>query len=241
MGKTGVGKTILLNSLCGTSHKTDQAVGSVTQNLFRNDVNCGGYPFSLIDTPGTDSQTEAYKHAYLLKEALTSCNINTIFIVISFDNRFERMFDTYLEIEQYVCKNDAKIVVMVSHWDMSNNPTRHFREICNLFDDYCSNIICYFQRSASSQVANLMYDCISNMDGTKLEILDDDFFLKFNICGIKGQMKKAFEEYKRKADLLHKECADIIPAVPLSERDDVLPMLIVEFKNQLDLLLEELT
>jgi hypothetical protein len=32
----------------------------------------------LIDTPGTDSSSEAYKHAILLREGLTATEINTI-------------------------------------------------------------------------------------------------------------------------------------------------------------------
>ncbi|CAF3581825.1 unnamed protein product, partial [Rotaria sp. Silwood2] len=82
MGRTGTGKTTLTNALCGTKHAAGEGAGSITRNLYRNDVNCGEYTFSLIDTPGTDSSTETYKHAFLLREALTATKINTIFIVI---------------------------------------------------------------------------------------------------------------------------------------------------------------
>ncbi|KAG4069926.1 hypothetical protein HA402_015150 [Bradysia odoriphaga] len=82
VGETGAGKTTLANKLCNTCHTAGAGRGSVTQNLFRNDVSIGMNAFSLIDTPGTDSSTGAYKHAVLLREALTATGINTIFVVI---------------------------------------------------------------------------------------------------------------------------------------------------------------
>jgi len=85
MGQTGAGKTTLSNKLCGTQHKSGAAKGSVTKELYRNDVSYGQYPFSLIDTPGTDSSTEPYKHAILLREGLTAKKINTIFLIIKYD------------------------------------------------------------------------------------------------------------------------------------------------------------
>jgi predicted GTPase len=39
MGKTGVGKTTLINGLCGRKHAAGEGKDSVTRNLYRNDVN----------------------------------------------------------------------------------------------------------------------------------------------------------------------------------------------------------
>jgi predicted GTPase len=163
----------LVNGLCGTKHAAGEGRGSVTRNLFRNDVSWGEYAFSLIDTPGTDSSTETYKHAYLLKHALTATKINTIFIVIKYDGRFDKMIDNYFEVEQPVKNNANKIVVMVSYGDQSKNPEKSFKEICKLFEEECPNVvnlIFYSEGSSKPQIANLMYNCISNMKEERLDI-----------------------------------------------------------------------
>ena len=102
MGKTGAGKTTLCNKLCGTDHKNGSARGSVTVELFENFVNVGDYAFRLIDTPGTDSQVDTFKHALLLREALTCTAVNTIFVVIKYDGRFDNMVKTYYDLEMAV-------------------------------------------------------------------------------------------------------------------------------------------
>ena len=98
VGKTGAGKTCLYNKLCGTDFDSGAGKGSVTRKLCRHDVIHGVNPFLLIDTPGVDSKEETVKHAILLKEGLTATEISTIFIVLKFDNRFERLFDQYVEV-----------------------------------------------------------------------------------------------------------------------------------------------
>ena len=67
MGKADVGKSTLVNKLCGSTHATGSDRSGVTQNLFKNTTNCGAYSFQLLDTPGTDSNIDTYKHAYLLE------------------------------------------------------------------------------------------------------------------------------------------------------------------------------
>ncbi len=81
-----------------------------------------------IDTPGTDRSTEPYKHAILLREGLTATKINTIFLIIKYDTRFEKMTENYSRDELPVCKYGKKIVVMISHWDQSKNPQSDFNK-----------------------------------------------------------------------------------------------------------------
>ncbi|CAF1334831.1 unnamed protein product [Rotaria sp. Silwood1] len=245
MGRTGAGKTTLVNALCGTRHESGAGKGSVTRNLFRNDVGNGENAFSLIDTPGTDSSIETYKHAFLLREALTATKMNTIFIVIKYDSRFDKMIDNYFELEQPVYNYGNKIIVMISHWDQSKEPEKDFREICELFQDECTNInniIFYSEQSSKIEVANLMYTCISNMEEEKLEIKDEDFFLQFNICQMKSQMKVSLTHYQKKANLLSQEYTELINSVKsesVEDKDEVLHMTIVQFKNEMETLLQE--
>jgi hypothetical protein len=46
--------------LGGTKHTCGAGLGSITRNLYRNDVNSADNSFSLIDTPGTNSTTEMH-------------------------------------------------------------------------------------------------------------------------------------------------------------------------------------
>jgi hypothetical protein len=199
----------------------------------------------LIDTPGTDSPSEAYKHAILLREALTATEMNTIFIVIKYDGRFKNMIDDYFEVEQPVYKYRSKIVVMISHWDHSKNTENNFKEICQLFEEECSyvpNLIFYSERSSVIEIANLMYSYISNMKEEKLEIMDEDFFLKFNIYEMKSQMKISFKEYQSRANLLVQEYTELIKSVQSAStenKDGILHMTIVKFNNDMETFLQE--
>jgi predicted GTPase len=245
MGRTGAGKTTLVNGLCGTKHAAGEGRGSVTRNLFRNDVSWGEYAFSLIDTPGTDSSTETYKHAILLREGLTATKINTIFIVIKYDGRFEKMIENYLEVGQPVYNYTRKVVVMISYGDQSKNPQNSFKEICELFQEECpnvTNLIFCSERSSKTQIANLMYNCISNMEEEKLDINDTDFHLNFNIHQMRSQMKISFGQYQKKADLLVQEYTELINSVKsasVEDKDEVLHMTIVKFKDEMETLLQE--
>ncbi|CAF3155956.1 unnamed protein product, partial [Rotaria sp. Silwood2] len=245
MGRTGTGKTTLTNALCGTKHAAGEGAGSITRNLYRNDVNCGEYTFSLIDTPGTDSSTETYKHAFLLREALTATKINTIFIVIKYDSRFDKMIENYFEVEQPVYNYGSKIVVMISHWDQSKNPQNSFKEICGLFHDECpsvTNLIFYSEQNCKAEVANLMYGCMSNMKDEKLVIKDEDFFFKFNIYEMKNRIKISFGEYRKRANLLVQEYTDLInsaKSASVEDKDEILHMTIVKFKDEMETLLQE--
>jgi hypothetical protein len=40
------------------------------------------YPFTLIDTPGTNSEDEKFKNTIFLTEAFTCLPINAIFVII---------------------------------------------------------------------------------------------------------------------------------------------------------------
>ncbi|CAF4964825.1 unnamed protein product, partial [Rotaria sp. Silwood1] len=88
IGRSGAGKTTLINAICRTQHELSTRKGSISRNLYRNDVGCGRNMFSLIDMPEIDSSPVTYKHTFLLREALSATKINTIFIVIKYDSRF---------------------------------------------------------------------------------------------------------------------------------------------------------
>lgn len=101
IGKTGVGKTTIYNLLCNTSHATTYSKGSLTFEIRKNDVSHGHRSFELVDTPGVDSSEMPIQHALLIKEALTHCPLNAIFVLIPFDPRpGDKMLDYFDETVQ---------------------------------------------------------------------------------------------------------------------------------------------
>ncbi|CAF1365637.1 unnamed protein product [Adineta ricciae] len=241
MGRTGAGKTTLVNALCGTDHKSGAGAGSVTRELYRNDVVHGQHTFSIIDTPGTNSSSETYKHAFLLRQALTSVKINTIFIVTKYDCRFDTMLENCYEVERPVFDYEQKIVVIVSHWDQSKEPEKDYPQICALFEDYCSSIIFYSDKMPIDQLVESMYTFLSNMVAEQITITDEEFFLKFNVAEIKLQIKDSVNQYRKKADAVFTEYSNLVVSAksqPKEEQDEILHVVIVEFKNEMESLLQ---
>ena len=242
MGRTGAGKTTLFNKICNTSRKAGEGGSSVTRDLFVHDISYGDYAASIIDTPGTNSREEAYKHAFLLRAALTAKPLNAIFVIMKFENRFDLMVDFFLEQQEFVYKYDKKIVLMISHWDMAKDPISSFKEICEKFDGICSNIIAYSEKSDTKTLANYMFACASNLPSETLDIPKEDFFLRFNVADMKAKILKEFRMFKKEAEYLsqdyHSGIADL-SGLPPSEKNEIIRLVIIQFKNDLDQMLEE--
>jgi predicted GTPase len=97
MGEVGSGKTTIFNKVCNTAHAAGWSLDSLTRGLSIHDSAHSFYPFTLVDTPGTNSNAEQIKHAILLKEAFTCQPINAIFAVIPNHNRPSLMLETFDE------------------------------------------------------------------------------------------------------------------------------------------------
>lgn len=245
VGPTGTGKTTLSNKLCSTEHEAGSGKGSVTQNLYKNDACHGFDPFYLIDTPGTDSRIDTLKHAILLREALSASPINTVFVVIKYDTRFDRMVQAFMNQPTELFRN--KIVVMISHMDQSENPEHAFKEICATFDDFgleIANIIFFSNKNSVSLIAILMYECMSLMTCEKLQISDEEFHLKFNLFqGFKGQMNRHLKNHQNEVNIILKDYNDLVASIfqeeqNIEDKDHMLHMAIVGFRNDLDTLLD---
>lgn len=87
MGEVGSGKTTLFNKVCDTHFEAGWSENSLTRGLFIHDSANSFYPFTLIDSPGTNSTVEPEKHAILLREAFTCQPINAFFVLIPNHNR----------------------------------------------------------------------------------------------------------------------------------------------------------
>lgn len=170
-GFCGSGKTTLYNKLCNTKRVAKAGFESVTRDLCLDSIAYGQNPMDLIDSPGNNSTVEAYKHAYLLHACLTSKLINTIFIVMKYENRFADFLKILDYQLQFLQKYEKKIVVMISHWDHASNPLEEFPIICQGFYEYeISNIICFSDKGDNDELADIMHSCASNMEPEKIDI-----------------------------------------------------------------------
>ena len=163
-GKTGVGKTTIVNNLCGTNHAVDDSGISITRELFCNTVNCGNNSFELVDTPGTDSSEEIYHHSFLLWSALTTKKFNTIFVTVKYD-RCQRVLKDLIQ-QMNMFKGFAhKVVVLLTYWDVPTNCEKSKLDIISTFDKakIPNNIIFCSNKSNVDELSNVMYSCISQM------------------------------------------------------------------------------
>jgi GTPase Era involved in 16S rRNA processing len=126
MGEVGCGKTTIFNKVCDTNFEAGWSADSLTRGLVLRDSAHSYYPFTLIDTPGTNSTTEAAKHAILLKEGFTCQPVNAIFVVIPNHNRPSQMLEKFDDTCQPILSKNYKhlIVLVVSHFDSCTNPNK---------------------------------------------------------------------------------------------------------------------
>ncbi|CAF1286436.1 unnamed protein product [Adineta ricciae] len=234
--------------LCGTNHESGSGRQSKTRQLFENPVNCGSYPFKVVDTPGVDSQVDTFKHAVLLKEALTGTPINTIFFVIKYDSRFDNILLDYLKLLTPVEKYSHKIVVMISHIDLSKSSNSDKKEINDVFKeeypDKSFNFIFYSEKDDRSEIADIMHSYLFKMPAETLQISDEEFNLNFNIYEMKAKIKAAYDKFLRETKQIEDDYTNLIKDLNKSdintqEKDEILHMSIVSFKNELEALTEQ--
>lgn len=129
MGACGNGKTSLMNNICGTVHDVGEGLHSKTRNITCERV---AYlelsKFRVYDTPGTTSHEEVPKHASLLKASLTHRPVNVIFINIKYDSRGIDFIQDMQSQTYMVDRYSDHVVYLVSHVDVSDNPTKLIAE-----------------------------------------------------------------------------------------------------------------
>jgi small GTP-binding protein len=241
MGNIGVGKTTLFNSLCGTQHIAEESEGSLTQNLYFHSVSLGNFAFNLIDTPGFNSLFSRRKLSIQIRHSLTTKELNTIFVILPFQSRYQLMLQEFFEIERIITKFNEKIVIMISKFDFCQNKEQAITLTFELFKNngIKNNIIFFSQNSDKFELSELMYSCMSVMKSEKLSIDDEEFFSKFHINEPNYTLDKAFENYKNILNKIYKDFSDQLNVIKsekltIQEREDKLHFLNISFRNEIE-------
>ena len=243
IGQAGTGKTALLNKLCGTSKKSGKGP-PITKELTCISTNCGRYPFNIVDTPGTDSDEERYKHASLLYHAVTTKPYNAILALIGFDDRYYRMVESYKSIIKPYRKYEKNALILVSRFgenpdeDPDFNPRQYRDDIIKKFEsnDIYNNIIFYSKQPECDRedLANMIYGSISRMSPIKMDISREDFNFAFDayipdkeFSDVKEECDEAMYDIKREFVALAKQYTND------PKRDDILQYLLLEIEDRL--------
>ncbi len=182
MGERGTGKTTLASELSKIHPSQSQKLISVEGRDNYYLVNQEKYSFVLIDASGHEDP-EALQKLTQSGSIGRQNKVKTVFLVIKYDTRFERMMTSYFSIQESAEKYADKFVVMISHADYSKSPEDDFKEICELFEEECPNIvnfICYSDQHLNGELADLMFSCISNMKSDLLILVEDKSALNDN-------------------------------------------------------------
>ena len=246
MGRIGDGKTTVKNMLCGTNHEAGVAENSMTRKLFINTVSCGDDAFDIIDTPGTESNKDRLGHAYVLWNGLIARPLNTIFILMKYESRYDLLVRKYEDSIKPIDNYEQKVVILISHLDLAENPNEEFTKICKSFEDQqiSANIIFYSKESDKNELSNLIYSCLSNMPQNQLVITEIDFFEKFDLAHIPElrDMRKKYQKCKteiNKKSQSFNQALSSIDSIPVEEKDEWLHCSIVSHSNHLRSLLED--
>ncbi|CAF1286455.1 unnamed protein product [Adineta ricciae] len=155
IGEKGAGKTTLVSGL----YKLHPVDRRVLNTIEKKD---NYYPIcqqmnSVVLIDGSEEEN--------VEQIWESTEISVVFLVIKYDTRFERMLTSYFTNEEQIEKHSAKVIVMFSHWDHSKDPEKEFEDICEFFEEECSNIlnlICYSDQNMNEELVDMIFRCISH-------------------------------------------------------------------------------
>jgi len=245
MGNTGSGKTTLLNMLCETDHLVSASGSSATRDLFKEAVEHGDKPFSLVDTPGIDSDEEVYKHAYLLKCAYEAMPYNAIFLVLRYDTRGDRIRECIKEQTKFINKYMDNVVLMFSTCDVVKKKDRSKAEenIATIVQaNKIKQAIMYSYKSSLTDLSNAMYSCMSNNSKIKIEVTAEEFFTKFKIWAAEKDLNAAYADFKEKAESMLNDYLDLVK-VSQKESDmdtnNLIQAAAINLTNELDSIIDE--
>lgn len=157
----------------------DRGVGKTTLVSGLSKLSCSEF-FVLIDASGCEDAgaTQKLIHTYGISD---QTRISAVFLVIKYDNRFERMPDSYFAMEDELQIYADRIVIMVSHFDYSKSPEKDQISIREVFEEECpnvKNVRCYSDQAIDAKLANFMNNCISTLNGNPAIIDEQKSFMQ---------------------------------------------------------------
>ena len=135
LGDRGVGKYKILQKLQAKIKIENEQI-----NIYRINYE-NRYSFDLIKCLGTDRLQNSVNDVEKIRLSLISYPINSIFIVMKLDTRFERMIDLYMETESLVERYKERIVIIIINPDSWRNHEDISKSLQEGFKEYCQNII----------------------------------------------------------------------------------------------------
>lgn len=246
VGKTGAGKTTLINQLCDLDRKA--GVGESQTRDISLCLVAHGDAFAIIDTPGTDADEDVYKYSFLLYHALTTKSMHGIFLVVKYENRHSKIVNAYTDLKAMLPESCSRnLFLIITFWDEATKPTLEYSEILRRFADVnvsADKIIFKGEDSKAKDISMEMYKCLRFTSSIHVHLSKEDFFLNFQIV---DETKKGYTEYKKAIQKLHQTYKEGVASYlkgfqgTAEDRDDFLHYTIVDFKLALTAKLDEFT
>lgn len=245
IGNAGAGKTTLINKICGTNFKAEDAVGGVTQ--FYDEVlgECNYGALRLVDTPGDNGSEVPDRDGYFIFQALSKVPLNTIFFVTPFHPRANQILNQITNLYGALKNHRDKIVFVISHFDIAKDKQKSFNQICKLFEDnqIDNNILFVSQECHKLDISDRMFEVASNMPLVSLDINKDEFMYGLNLAPLNFEMKLDYKEFEKRLIKLRDDyytVSEIPPkSVELGDLDEFYHMLLVELKNDTQIFEDE--
>ena len=175
LGDRGVGKYKILQKLQAKIKIENEQI-----NIYRINYE-NRYSFDLIKCLGTDRLQNSVNDVEKIRLSLISYPINSIFIVMRLDTRFERMIDLYLETESLVERYKERIVIIIINPDSWRNHEDISKSLQEGFKEYCQNIIFFSPIFDDSEnLSKKMVDFMKSWTKVNM-ILCEDFNSHFQI------------------------------------------------------------
>ena len=175
LGDRGVGKYKILQKLQAKIKIENEQI-----NIYRINYE-NRYSFDLIKCLGTDRLQNSVNDVEKIRLSLISYPINSIFIVMKLDTRFERMIDLYMETESLVERYKERIVIIIINPDSWRNHEDISKSLQEGFKEYCQNIIFFSPIFDDSEnLSKKMVDFMKSWTKVNM-ILCEDFNSHFQI------------------------------------------------------------
>lgn len=182
LGRTGNGKTTLINALYGTKFPTDPLV-SCTKELYRVSIldNCpvGFDSLTVFDTPGIGEFSSDERYQKFYEEAVSECDC--VILVTTFDRTDAPAQRLLLKLKPYIKSTKTKFIIVLNHIDStiiaSDKSYAPWDEVKNVPTQQCENNI-----------------------KERMEILKDrfcDIFIPFEIIPVCGLRNYGIESLRK--------------------------------------------